>query len=72
MSLFVQSHKFSFYIWKETITYTPCTKTNLDLFFSCSLEELGPENKQDNVVLAFQQLAEEFGEKFRKQFDYDI
>ena len=48
------------------------TKTNLDLLFSCSLEELGPENKQDNVVLAFQQLAEEFGEKFRKQFDYDI
>lgn len=48
------------------------TKINLDLFFSCSLEELGPENEPDNVVLAFQQLAEEFGEQFRKQYDYDI
>ena len=38
--------------------------------FSCSLEELGPET--DNVVLAFKQLAEEFGEKFRKRFDRDI
>ena len=48
------------------------TNINLDLFFSCSLEELGPENEPDNVVLAFQQLAEEFGEQFRKQYDYDI
>ncbi|CAH3032867.1 unnamed protein product [Porites evermanni] len=39
---------------------------------SCSLEELGPENEPDNVVLAFQQLAEEFGEQFKKQYDYDI
>ncbi|KAM7443056.1 putative ATP-dependent RNA helicase ddx60 [Porites harrisoni] len=37
---------------------------------SCSLEELGPET--DNVVLAFKQLAEEFGAKFRKQYDVDI
>ena len=40
------------------------------LFRSCSLEELGPEN--DNVVLAFKQLALEFGEKFNKQFNRDI
>ncbi|XP_044173202.1 probable ATP-dependent RNA helicase DDX60 isoform X1 [Acropora millepora] len=33
---------------------------------SCSLEELGPED--DNVVLAFKQLAREFGEKFNNQF----
>ncbi|XP_078360874.1 putative ATP-dependent RNA helicase DDX60 isoform X2 [Oculina patagonica] len=37
---------------------------------SCSLEELGPEC--DNVVLAFKQLAQEFGQKFKKQFDADI
>ncbi|XP_020629138.1 probable ATP-dependent RNA helicase DDX60 [Orbicella faveolata] len=37
---------------------------------SCSLEELGPET--DNVVLAFKQLAREFGEKFNNQFDSDI
>jgi len=37
---------------------------------SCSLEELGP--KTDNVVLAFKQLAREFGEKFKKQFKRDI
>ena len=46
------------------------TSLILDLFFSCSLEELGPET--DNVVLAFKQLAEEFGAKFRKQYDVDI
>lgn len=40
------------------------------IFSSCSLEELGPES--DNVVLAFKQLAEEFGEKFNKQFRRDI
>jgi len=33
---------------------------------SCSLEEIGPED--DNVVLAFKQLAREFGEKFNNQF----
>ncbi|XP_027035542.1 probable ATP-dependent RNA helicase DDX60 [Pocillopora damicornis] len=37
---------------------------------STSLEELGPEG--DNVVVAFKQLAEEYGNKFRKQFDADI
>ncbi|KAJ7386934.1 putative ATP-dependent RNA helicase ddx60 [Desmophyllum pertusum] len=37
---------------------------------SCSLEELGPES--DNVVLAFKQLAQEFGEKFQKQYKKDI
>lgn len=37
---------------------------------SCSLEELGPED--DNVVLAFKQLAREFGEKFNKQFNSDM
>ena len=40
------------------------------LFRSTSLEELGPET--DNVVLAFKQLAQEFGEKFKNQFDSDI
>jgi len=34
---------------------------------SCSLEELGPET--DNVVLAFKQLAQEFGKKFNSQFN---
>ncbi|XP_078360877.1 putative ATP-dependent RNA helicase DDX60 [Oculina patagonica] len=37
---------------------------------SCSLEELGPQN--DNVVVAFKQLAEEFGRKFKKQFGAEI
>lgn len=37
---------------------------------SCSLEELGPED--DNVVLAFKQLAREFGEKFKSQFNSDV
>ncbi|CAH3109010.1 unnamed protein product [Pocillopora meandrina] len=36
---------------------------------SCSLEELGP--KTDNVVLAFKQLAQEYGEKFRDQFEHE-
>lgn len=35
-----------------------------------SLEELGPEC--DNVVLAFKQLAQEYANKFKKQFDTDI
>ena len=44
----------------------------LNFFFllSTSLEELGPE--EDNVVVAFKQLAEEYGNKFRKQFNADI
>ncbi|XP_022803066.1 probable ATP-dependent RNA helicase DDX60 [Stylophora pistillata] len=33
---------------------------------SCSLEQLGPET--DNVVLAFKQLAQEYDEKFSKEF----
>ncbi|XP_015768450.1 PREDICTED: probable ATP-dependent RNA helicase DDX60 [Acropora digitifera] len=37
---------------------------------SCSLEELGPED--DDVVLAFKQLAREFGEKFNNQFNSDM
>ena len=39
------------------------------MFRSCSLEELGPED--DNVVLAFKQLAREFGEKFN-QFNWEV
>ena len=40
------------------------------MFRSCSLEELGPED--DNVVLAFKQLAREFEEKFNNQFIWDM
>ena len=40
------------------------------MFRSCSLEELGPED--DNVVLAFKQLAREFWEKFNNQFNLDM
>lgn len=40
------------------------------LFFSCSLQEWGPRN--DDVVLAFQQLAQKFGEKFKKEFGKEI
>ncbi|CAH3109024.1 unnamed protein product [Pocillopora meandrina] len=35
---------------------------------SRSLEELGPET--DNVVLAFNQLAQEYGKKFKEEFEY--
>lgn len=34
-------------------------------FYSCSLEQLGPET--DNVVMAFKQLAQEYEEKFSKE-----
>ena len=37
------------------------------LFYSCSLKELGPET--DNVVLAFNQLAQEYGKKFKEEFE---
>ena len=40
------------------------------LFYSCSLEELGSET--DNVVLAFKQLAQEYENKFKKAFKYEI
>ena len=40
------------------------------MFFSCSLQEWGPQN--DPVVLAFQQLAQTFGTKFKKEFGKEI
>ena len=43
---------------------------NFFFLLSTSLEELGPE--EDNVVVAFKQLAEEYGNKFRKQSNADI
>ena len=38
------------------------------LFCSCSLEELSDNPETDNVVLAFKQLAQEYGEKFKEAF----
>ena len=43
---------------------------NFFFLLSTSLEELGPE--EDSVVVAFKQLAEEYENKFRKQFNADI
>ena len=42
------------------------------LFYSCSLLELSDNPENDNVVLAFKQLAQEYGEKFKKAFKYEI
>ena len=41
------------------------------LFCSCSLEELSVYPETDNVVLAFKQLAREYGEKFKEAFKYE-
>ena len=41
------------------------------LFCSCSLEELSNYSETDNVVLAFNQLAQEYGEKFKEAFDHE-
>ncbi|CAH3109016.1 unnamed protein product [Pocillopora meandrina] len=38
---------------------------------SCSLEELSVYPETDNVVLAFKQLAQEYGEKFKEAFDHE-
>ncbi|PFX17720.1 putative ATP-dependent RNA helicase DDX60 [Stylophora pistillata] len=50
--------------------YNALKEINLTIkSISCSLEQLGPET--DNVVLAFKQLAQEYGEKFREEFEYE-
>ena len=41
------------------------------LFCSYSLEELSVYPETDNVVLAFKQLAQEYGEKFKEAFKYE-
>ena len=43
---------------------------NFFLLLSTSLEELIPE--RDQVVEAFKQLAEEYGNKFKNRFNADI
>ena len=45
------------FIWEITLNYF--------FLLSTSLQELGPE--RDNVVVAFKQLAEEYGNKLKKR-----
>ena len=50
------------FIWEITLNYF--------FLLSTSLQELGPE--RDNVVVAFKQLAEEYGNKFRSVIKADV